>query len=201
MSDQRPEPTCGGAARGAEAVDALLERHLPSLLAFVRLRAGKVVRDRESHSDLVQSVCRELLAGREGFTYRGENEFRNWLYTAVLRKVVERARYHRAQKRDVAREVRPPAEQDRDERSIVACYATFVTPSRELASAEEMRRIEAAFDELTEEQREIITLARIVGLPHNQIAARLGCSEASCRQQLHRALIRLSMVLDRQERG
>lgn len=179
----------------------LLARHLPSLLAFVRLRTGRLVRDHESHSDLVQSVCRELLAGRERFTYRGENEFRNWLYTAALRKVVERARYHRAQKRDVRREVRPPAEQAREEQSIAGCYATFATPSRELASAEEMRRIEAAFDELADEQREIITLARIVGLSHAQIAARLGCSEASSRQQLHRALIRLSMVLDRQERA
>ena len=46
------------ASRGdAVAVDALLERHLPALHAFVRLHAeGDAIVARESRSDLVQSV-------------------------------------------------------------------------------------------------------------------------------------------------
>jgi DNA-directed RNA polymerase specialized sigma24 family protein len=44
------------------AIEALLERHLPGLRAFVRLRAGPAVRTRESTTDVVQSACREVLA-------------------------------------------------------------------------------------------------------------------------------------------
>ncbi len=177
------------------AIEALLERHLPALRAFVRLRTAKAIRDRESQSDLLQSICRELLEGEARFDYQGEAQFRNWLYTAALRKLTERDRYHRAQARDVAREVRMQAGAD-SAAAVVDLYATVTTPSVHAASAEEMARIEAAFERLPEQQREVITLARIVGLPHKDIATQLGLSEANCRQLLRRGLVRLETILD-----
>ncbi|MEM7202129.1 MAG: sigma-70 family RNA polymerase sigma factor [Planctomycetota bacterium] len=188
-----PAPSAAGA--GDPGVETLLERHLPSLRAFVRLRAGNAIRARESQSDLVQSVCRELLGGAERFSYRGDTEFRNWLYTAVLRKIVERDRYYRAQKRDIDREMAPRGGEDGDA-ALRQQYASVATPSAAAASAEELARIETAFDGLSEEQREIITLSRIVGLSHAEIGAKLGRSEQASRQLLRRALIRLSMALE-----
>jgi RNA polymerase sigma factor (sigma-70 family) len=58
-------------------------------------------------------------------------------------------------------------------------------------------KLEDAFDELSEEHREIITLSRIVGLSHGEIAAQLGKSEVACRQLLRRALVKLSLALHR----
>src|SRR5688500_8197806 len=95
----------GAASRGdGAAIDALLVRHLPALHAFLRLRAGPIVRAHESVSDLVQSVCREALQALPEFEYRGEARFRAWLFVKALAKVHDHARRLRAQKRDVARE-------------------------------------------------------------------------------------------------
>ena len=42
------------------SVEELLARHLPGLRAYVRLRAGPLVRAREAESDVVQSACQAL---------------------------------------------------------------------------------------------------------------------------------------------
>ena len=85
-------------------LEALLVEHLPYLRAYVRLRSNRAIRARESGTDLVQSVCREVLQGSSGFEYRGDGAFRRWLCTAALRKIVERDRAMKTQKRDVRRE-------------------------------------------------------------------------------------------------
>ncbi|MFY9342325.1 MAG: sigma factor-like helix-turn-helix DNA-binding protein [Planctomycetota bacterium] len=55
----------------------------------------------------------------------------------------------------------------------------------------------AAFAELSEEHREVITLARIVQLPRAAIAASMGRSEAAVRQLLVRAPLQLAQQLKR----
>ena len=53
-------------------------------------------------------------------------------------------------------------------------------------------RLQRAFSTLPDEYREVITLARVVGLPHAEIAVKLGKSEGAVRILLHRALARLA---------
>ena len=60
------------------------------------------------------------------------------------------------------------------------------------ASRWEVRRIEAAFDSLSEEQRDVLSLRRFVGLSHAEIGDQLGKSEGAIRMIQHRALARLS---------
>ena len=74
-------------------MDRLLERHVPSLRKFLRLRCGPRIRDMESVSDLVQSVCREALQELDDFEYRGEPAFRAWLFRLAERRVVDRVRF------------------------------------------------------------------------------------------------------------
>ena len=113
MGDPDPNRTrVENASRGdVTAIEALLEHHLPGLRNFVRRRAPGVVAARESSSDLVQSVCREVLEhlADERLEYRGEAEFKKWLYQAALNKLQNRRRYHLAEKRDPGREVTPRA--------------------------------------------------------------------------------------------
>ena len=52
--------------------EQLLERHLPTLRAYVRRNLDAALADRESTSDLVQSVCREVLQSRGQYTFRGD---------------------------------------------------------------------------------------------------------------------------------
>src|SRR5262245_6985429 len=92
------------AARGDEhAVGEILERHLPALRFYVRVKASPALLEREHESDIVQSVCLELLEHAASFEFRGEAAFRQWLFTAALRKLVEKDRYWNAGKRDAKR--------------------------------------------------------------------------------------------------
>jgi RNA polymerase sigma-70 factor, ECF subfamily len=186
-----------------EALETLLRDELPGLRAYVRLRAGPALRERESASDLVQSTCREVLGKLEAFQYGGEAGFRDWLYATALRKIVNRAEHWGAQKRDVRRELRLHAQGSSpsaaDDRGLADVYCTLGTPSQHAIARETLAAMEAAFDRLPEDRREIIVLARIVGLDHAGIAQRLGCSEATARQRLFRALAELAEWLEPDE--
>jgi len=177
-------------------IERLLEQNLAGLRAFLRVRAGAAVRARCAHSDLVQSVCREVLEGAGKFEFQGDAAFRNWLYTAALRKIVEQDRKQHAQKRDVGRELSVDADGGMDA-AVLQGYASATTPSLLAMGREGAQKLEEAFDELTDEQRELITMARFAGLSHAEIAAQLGKSEEACRQALRRALVRLSMALSK----
>ncbi|MFT5051451.1 MAG: RNA polymerase sigma-70 factor (ECF subfamily) [Chlamydiales bacterium] len=182
------------AAGDAGAVDDLLNAHMPDLRTFVRLRAGAFLRDHESSSDLVQSVCREILTQRERFQYPGQEGFRRWLYTTVMRKISKRAEHHRAQCRDVRRN--DPLGDEGHGGALLDSYRRFGSPSAGMRASEEMARIEAVFDRLPEDYREVVTLARIAGLPHREIAERMGRSEGSVRMLLFRALEQLFELLE-----
>jgi RNA polymerase sigma-70 factor (ECF subfamily) len=198
------------AARAGDrrAVEGLLARHLSSLRAFVRLNSGRRLREREAQSDLVQTVCREILERASDFEYRDEPSFRAWLYQTARRKIIDRARFWKSEKRTPSREV--PFDARRNSASgaaapalppLSACYATFCTPSREAMVHEEEARIEAAFAKLPPDHRKVITLARLAGLPHKEIAAQMNRNENAVRQLLFRALANLAVQLDRAPEG
>lgn len=188
------------ASRGDEpALQSLLERHLDGLHAYIRLQAGDLIRRKESVSDLVQSVCCEVLQEADNFDYRGEPQFRRWLYTAALRKVIDKNRYYRAGKRDVVREVsgiHVPQGSAQDSR-LLRAYGDFCTPSREAIVQEELARIENAFQALPEHYREVVTMSRIWRFTNRQIAEELDKTEDAVRMLLGRALARFSSLLER----
>lgn len=172
------------------AVEQLIERYLPRLHAFIRLRLGDRVRAREATTDVVQSVCRELIAASPGFEFRGEERFRDWVFTAALNKIRDKQRFHGRDKRDGARE------RDADDAGL-SLAATYLTPSVDAIGRETAEALAAALAELSDEHREVITLARVVQLPHAVIAESMGRSEPAVRQLLVRALLQLSTHLKR----
>jgi len=176
---------------GAEAtVEALLERHLPGLRAYVRLRAGPLVRGREAESDVVQSACREVLEHQERFVHRGEAQFRRWLFTTALRKILDKHDFHTAARRDARRDAAVT------ESELLGAYANLCSPSQVVSAREQLDRIESAFAELEDDQREVVLLSRIVGLSRAEVAEEMGRSEASVRNLLHRTLTKLSRMLE-----
>ena len=179
-------------AGDAHSLAALLERYLPRLRAFVRLRVDVAVRARESASDLVQTVCREVLQNAAQFEYQGEDRFRAWLFQTALNKIRDRGRYHYAERRD------PGAEQA-GSRGIDGAdpHGALQSPSQHAMAQETAEAMEQAFDLLTEDHREVITLSRIVGLPHAEIARVMGRSDTAVRGLLSRALVAYMAAVDR----
>jgi len=190
------DDTLALAARAAEgdsaAVAGLLERHLPELRAYVRLRAGALVRAHESNSDIVQSTCREVLEHIDRFRFPSESAFRQWLFTTALRKLQNRRDYYLAEKRDVLRQVELESAQPADAEGLLACYRGFTTPSRAFLLKEELERIERAMESLPDDYREVITLAKIVGLSRAEIGEQMGRSEGAVKMLLARALAELA---------
>lgn len=167
----------------------LIAGYLPSLRAFVRARLRPELRAKESASDVVQSVCRELLGDQEAFEFRGAAAFRSWLFTAALNKIRDRDRFYRQDKRDRDRET-PAAEEQ-----LLAGYASVCTPSQVVAGAEQVAILERAMDELEPDHREVIAYARLAGLPAKEIAPLMGRTEAAVYALLGRGLIKLAEKL------
>ena len=195
MSDDTAR-LCEAAARGdRDAVAELVQRYLPGLRAFVRLRAGPVIRARESSSDIVQSVCREVIEHIDRFQHPNDAAFKHWLYTTALRKIANRAEHWQAEKRDGAREADLGSRGVDGEVELAACYRTFSTPSGKAELKDEIERVERAFENLSEEHREVITLAHLTGLSRAEIAERTGRNEEAVRASLYRGMARLSALL------
>ncbi|MCA8955893.1 MAG: sigma-70 family RNA polymerase sigma factor [Planctomycetes bacterium] len=182
----------GDAVAGDErSLDLLLERYLPALHAYVRVRLGRDLQPREASVDVVQSVCRQVLAGRAAFEFRGEERFRAWLFTAALNKIREKHRLHHRGCRDRALEQRPAEDEG------LTAAAFLVTPSQAAIGKETAEAIEASLAALSEEHREVVTLARLVRLPHKVIGEMTGRSEEAARKMLARAMLALTDELER----
>lgn len=196
-----PRTLVDSASRGdSAAVEALLERYLPGLSAFVRLRAGPLLRARESSSDLVQSVCREVLEHVDRYRYRSEGLFKQWLFTTAARKIADRADHVQAQRRDVRREVAlddAAAATSSSQGWFADACRSLVTPSRQLIAREEVAATERALLSLPDDHREVILLARIVGLSAKEIGEQMDRSESAVRSLLHRALADLCELVER----
>ena len=200
MSQDRHETLVRNASHSdGEAADSLLERHLPALLGYVRLHADPMIRRHESCADIVQSVCREVLRDMDGFEYRGEPAFRNWLFTRAMSKLINRKRFYLQQKRDPARERR--ISQVEAQTRLEALYAGLCSPSQDAIAGETLERLERAFDELPEDYRQVITLARIVGMSQAEVAEEMGRQPGAVRVLLHRALVRLGRLMHEDEQA
>ena len=180
-----PTPEAGPPPDGeGPPLEALLAAYLPELQGYLRRRSQGLVAARESSSDLVQSVCREILANLDRFQHGGDADFRNWVFRTADRKVVDRHRYYTAQRRDPARELGEPIEPEVD-----------ITPSRHAVAREEYERVQRALESLPAHYREVVLLSRVFEVPQAEIAKRLGKSEGAVRNILSRALAEIARKL------
>ncbi|HEX5009332.1 MAG TPA: RNA polymerase sigma factor [Planctomycetota bacterium] len=198
----QPSPTKSllrSVSRGdAAALGELVERQLPVLRAWVRLRMGPGLAARESSMDIVQSACREVIQDISSEDFPSEGHFRCRLFQAVGRKLIDKARYHGAEKRDVAHVADLPG--GALDEVVLGSYASLVTPSAIAIGRELAERLERAFAQLDDDERDIIVMAKLAGLSHAEIAAETGRREGAVRTALYRALGRLSALVEGQAR-
>lgn len=173
------------------ALEKLLERYLPHLHAYVRVRLGDALAPRESSVDVVQSVCRQVLSARATYEFDSEDHFRAWLFTAAVNKIREKMRHHGGQRRDRGRE---KLSLDHDP---VTAAALLASPSQEAIGKETAAAVAESLAALSQEHRDVVTLARLVRLPHRVIAEVMERSEAAVRQLLGRAMLELADELQR----
>jgi RNA polymerase sigma-70 factor, ECF subfamily len=160
-----------------ESMAAICGLFYPKVLKYMRYRA-----DAASAEDLTGEVFLRVLrsiAGQKG-------SFVAWLYKIAANVVIDHAR----------------AKAARRERALDEETAKSVSPT-EIASEVSDRQMdmEAALAELTDDQRELVTLKFIQGLSNPEVAETMGRSEDAIRVLQFRALKALREIMTKPAEG
>jgi len=195
--DQNTHQLVSSAQKGDRfALEQLCNVYAERIRRIVRLRIGPELRIQLESMDLVQDALIAAVTGLKDFRDHDDGDFMRWLVKIAENRIRDHVDHIHAAKRDVRRQVRLEAKDSVNESSCrKPCISTPVvttTPSVLLARREELDRLEKAMDRLTDDYREVLLLARIEGLPHEQIAERMNRSPAAVAKLLSRAIVALA---------
>ena len=189
MSSLLPAFRAGDASAG----DALLRRFEPWLKMMARLQLESRFHAKCDPSDVVQQAMLEAMKAAPQFRGTSEGEFVAWLRRILAHSLAhEIRRYAGTAKRDLAREV--PLEQEltqTSQRLGDMLAATGTSPSQAVLKREQSVLLAEMLERLPEEFREVILLRNLEGLPHEEVARRMGRSSGAVRMLWVRALARL----------
>jgi RNA polymerase sigma-70 factor (ECF subfamily) len=176
------------------ALDQLLARYRPRLLAFVEARLEPGLRARLDASDVVQEAQLEVVQRMDDFLKRRPMPFHLWVRKTAYERLLKLRRRHRhQQQRTLEREVPWP------ERSSLLAAGSLLagggSPSERLQAQELAQRIGAAVATLAERDREILLMRQVERLPYEEIACLLEIEATAARKRYGRALLRLRQVL------
>lgn len=165
----------------SQAYGRLYERHLDAIYRYVYFRVG----DTAQAQDMTEEVF--VKAWEAIPNYRpGKHPFTSWLYRIAQNSVVDH--YRRKERAVGATELDLDAQPD-------------PAPSLEdkLVEKQNLANLAEAIRRLNDEEQQVIILRFVEGLPHRQVAAIVGKSEAASRVIQHRALAALADLLGKGE--
>jgi RNA polymerase sigma factor (sigma-70 family) len=159
-------------------------------LAEANLAAG--LRRRLGPEDVVQSVCRTFLRRAKVGEFRLADSEDLWrlLCAITLTKIREQTRFHMRKKRGLDQEVHAAPTDDGDAQPEPA--AGGPTPAEAAEFADQFEQLLAALDP---REREVVEL-KLQDFTHDEVAARLGCSDRTVLRLLKRVQAHLARVVD-----
>ncbi len=177
---------CRRVANGDEAAfDLLVSRYQGRAYRV----AWSVVRDAEEARDLSQEAFIKL--HQNAAKFEGRSSFSTWFYRLLVNACLD----HRRRRRWWRRLVQGSSGDVSEDPIVERQPAPFVDPAENLGREQAMTRLWVAVGRLSPQQRAVVTLYAQEGLPTAEIALALGCSEATVRVHLHRALSALRKTL------
>ncbi len=177
-------------AGDADAFERVLERTATRLRGFVEVRLGQRLRASLRHSDVLQNTYLQMLDALPSFDGNDEDQFVAWVSKIIEHDIHRQHRWFGAKKR------RPPSTSERNALARILLEPP-PTPSAEFCEAELSASVRRALERLEPDHSQVIQLALLEGLPHKEVAARLGRSEGACRMLLLRARAALALELER----
>ena len=151
---------------------------------------------RSSASSLDQWMSASAADPPTGVHFDGPAAFYRWLERIALNEVKNRLRDLRRQRRDVAREIVATAASGTSYPDLLARLSgSGQTPSRQLATQEATAAVLAGLARLTDDQRRVIQLRFLQGLPVAEVVARLGKTEDAVHALCYRGLKELRRLL------
>jgi RNA polymerase sigma-70 factor (ECF subfamily) len=183
------------AAGDANALEQLLLRFQPELVAFVEFRLDPRLRGRFNGSDVVQEAQLETVRRMDDYLKRRPMPFHLWIRKTAYQRLLNLQRDHRRRaKRSVDREVLLPATSA--SRLVLPLLGKEPSPSAHLAAREQAERVGLAVAKLEENDREILLMRHVEDLPYEEIACLLDIEPTAARKRYGRALIRLQRLLN-----
>lgn len=180
------------AAGNPAALDRLLRLHRGYLRRVVQGRMEPALSARVDASDVVQET-QFVIAKRIGdFIKRRPTSFRIWIRQKVLEQLVDQRRRHiEAEKRSVLKE------QNMSDVSSMALARKLLaeTPSKILRKIELQEQVRGFIEQLSENDREVLSLRHVEGLSNSEDADILEIDPNTARQRYGRALRRLHQRL------
>jgi RNA polymerase sigma-70 factor (ECF subfamily) len=176
------------------ALVEFLQTNHEGLLAFIRSRIGSQLQKKVEPEDILQEVSIEALRVQRQTDLSSWDPL-HWLFQLCERKIIDAHRkFFAAKKRDAGREAAIP---DGSHAAGLAnlLAASMTTPSQAFSRDQRQLRMLAALETLPEDQREVLRLRYLVGLPSKEIAAKFDKTDGAMRVMISRALSRLNEML------
>lgn len=169
-----------------DAFSLLFDKYQRRLAVLIHYKLSAEVRRFADVEDILQETLLEAYRDIKQFSYQRPGSFLNWLSRIADHVIADLARFHGRQRRNAAELVRFKSESNPEGPEPV----NTKTPSRILADKEGVGALIEKLDQLPEDYRQAILLAKVEGLSSQELAERLGKSREATALLLHRAIKR-----------
>lgn len=189
-SESDSELIAKAVAGDVPALSVLLLRQQPTLLRLIERQLPEELRSVLSAEDIVQEVLKQAFEDIQTFTPDGDKALERWLATIARHRVLDAAKYHRRDVRDVRRNLRPGGKNsDGDWQSLIGeLSGAGPTPSRASLAREALAALRLAMARLEPDYRTALELRYLQGLPVAEVALRMERSERSVQMLCNRGL-------------
>lgn len=177
-----------------------LEEYRDYLRLLARLQLSPRLRAKLDASDIVQQAILEAHQCRAQFRGQSEAEWLAWLRAILAHTLATAGRRFSTEARDLRRERSLQAELEQSSSRLECLLAADQTsPSERAVRCEELRRLTQAMAQLPEDQRRVVELHHLKGLPVVEVAQLMDRSRPAVVGLLFRGLNRLRELLGCQE--
>jgi RNA polymerase sigma-70 factor (ECF subfamily) len=182
--------------RTADTDERPLEDYRDYLRLLARLQLDPRLRAKLDASDVVQQAILQAHEGRAQFRGSTEAEWLAWLRAILANVLAAAARRFGTEARAVGRERSLEAELERSSSRLECLLAADQTsPSQRAVRGEELLRLASALEKLPEDQRRVVELRYLKGLPVADVARQMGRTRPAAVGLLYRGLKRLRELL------
>ena len=189
-------------SRTAEPDGRPLEGYRDYLRLLARTQLGPRLQAKLDASDVAQQAILQAHQARGQFRGTTEAEKLAWLRAILASVLAAAARRFEARARDVARERSLERDLQLSSSRLECLFAADQTsPSQGAVRAEELLRLAAALTRLSEDQRQVVELHHLKGLPVAEVAEQMGRTRAAVVGLLFRGVKKLRRLLRDGEEG
>jgi RNA polymerase sigma-70 factor (ECF subfamily) len=173
------------------AAEQLLGLQRDYLRRMLEARMEPALRQRVDPSDIIQETLMEANRRLDDYLRRRPTTFRLWVRRKALEQLINARRHHQARKRSVQRET--PLHNV----SSVAITRAFVSEraSAALERKERAEQVQAAVEQLSAENQEILLLRNVEQLSNAEVAQLLEIEPKTASKRYGRAVLKLAELL------